>query len=80
LKNSKGKRAENKEEAKKLKKKIDFFNRYCLLKCVLRFFMNSEYNQLIVMIEVKFVYHVYKGPPLSHPLSNLMVLYINLLP
>jgi hypothetical protein len=79
LKDYKGNRAENKEEAKKLIK-IDFFSRYYLLKCVLRFFTNSKYNQLIVMIEVKFVYHVYKGPPLSLPLSNLMVLYINLLP
>jgi hypothetical protein len=79
LKDSKGKRAENKEEAKKLKK-IAFFSRYNLLKCVLRFFTSSEYNQLIVVIEVKLVYHVYKGPPLYHPLSNLMVLFINLLP
>jgi hypothetical protein len=76
LKDSKGKRVENKEEAKKLKK-IDFFSRYNLLKCVLRLFTNSEDNQLIVMIEAKFVYHVYKGPPLSHPLSNLMVSAIN---
>ena len=51
MKDSKGKRVENKEEAKKLKK-IDFFSRYNLLKCVLRLFTNSEDNQLIVIIEV----------------------------
>jgi hypothetical protein len=61
LKDSIGKRAENKEEAKKLKK-IDFFSRYNLLKCVLRLFMNSEDNQLIVMIEAKL-----QGPPSLSP-------------
>ena len=51
MKDSKGKRTENKEEAKKLNK-IDFFSRYNLLKCVLRLFKNLEDNQLIVIIEV----------------------------
>ena len=67
---------ENKEEAKKLKK-IDFFSRYNLLKCVLRLFTNSEDNQLIVMIEVNVTPVQQDTHELSYTLWDYSALGIN---